>query len=139
MGFLLGNKYLAIAKWIAIAAAVWYIFHTWDKAQGYDALKEQLTAETSCAIRSVCSERSEKAANEKKQAVQAVKDAADKQNAQTKADQQAKEDAREQQHQEVVKQLQSKVTERDKKLAEIATHDKPCRDWLNEVLPECVF
>ncbi len=38
-GFLLGNKYLAIAKWIAIAGCVWYIFHTWDKAQGYDAMK----------------------------------------------------------------------------------------------------
>lgn len=41
LSFLLSNKYLAIAKWIAIAGLVVFVFHEWDKIQGYDQIKKE--------------------------------------------------------------------------------------------------
>ena len=116
--------------------AVWYFIHEYRTGQAAKAqvavIQAKLDAETSCLVGSICADRTRKEAEESVKAVQAVQDAADQQNAKTQADNQAKEQAAAQVHIQTVKQLQSQLADRDKKLAEISLHDAPCKKWLDE-------
>lgn len=130
-GFLLGNKYLAIAKWIAIAGAVWYIFHTWDKAQNYDKEHAQLLAEISCSVDppTACHLRALKAVDAGAKAVeQAVKEvqaqndkAAQDREARAKADKESSDNA-------ISKANHDLSLWQQKYQAQLAK-DKSCAEW----------
>ncbi len=140
------TPYLTIIKGVGaliVVLALWYFTHQYRTGQEAKAqlqqMSQQLADERSCLTGTQCANRIEQAAAEIKKATQAMNDAADEQNRKTKADQDAKEQAAAKSHIQTVKQLQGKLADRDKELALRASHDKPCRDWLNEVLPECVL
>ena len=129
LSFLLSNKYLAIAKWIGIAIAVWYIFHTWDKAQNYDSVKAQLTAEQNCSPQSSCAARAFDEAQKAQEAVQNARQEADRANQEAKA-------AKEKASQAEAEKNAAEVQKHNAELAAIlAKHTKSCDEWSKEVNP----
>jgi len=132
MGFLLNNPYLAIAKWIAIAGAVWYIVHTWDKAQNYDVVKAQLDSELTCSVPSKCSVDTVTKANESIKAVQAAQDAAKQKYDRRQAQDKAKEQEAAQRNTDSLKQLQAQLAQANLKLKIQADHSPACEAWLVE-------
>lgn len=127
--FLLSNKYLAIAKWIGIAIAVWYIFHTWDKAQNYDKEHKQLLAEIACASDppTACHLRALKEVEEAQEAVQNARQEADRANQEAKA-------AKEKASQAEAEKNAAQVQKHNAELAAIlAKHTLSCDEWSKEI------
>ena len=129
LSFLLSNKYLAIAKWIGIAIAVWYIFHTWDKAQNYDSVKTQLEAETNCQKPSQCATRLLESAQHAAQVVSEKQAEVNAANA--KAEQNAKKAAQA----EADKNSAQVEANKAKAAAILAKHTKSCDEWEKQINP----
>lgn len=134
-GFLIGNKYLAIAKWIAIAGAVWYIFHTWDKAQNYDAVNAQLQAELKCQEKSQCAATALEHEKDLADKVQQTKDAVQADNDRQEAKRKADDEIAAQHNADNFKQLKSKLDQATLDLIKQAASNNACNVWLHEIIP----
>ncbi len=135
--------YAKLIGGVVLLAFLWWglakIHSIYEDHLNYKDTLTELNSERKCELNTVCAKRTQTQADESARKVQAAKDTADAQNAKQKADNDARTEQLSNAHTKVVSQLNKELASRDKKIAEIALHDKPCRDWLNEAIPECVL